>query len=138
MNLLLAELIETYKNKIAAFTGENVVLGMPDDSEPGLYFLPYHFSLSPYMRNTMTPEMAAQTFSSFVVKCLLIPSPQIDYVILNKGFDYINSNPFFNLSNGSAKVTIDSVSTEELTSLFISAGSTYRLSVPFHMQYMAN
>jgi len=137
MNLLLAELIETYRNKIAVSTGEKVMPGMPDDSEPGLYFFPYNFSLDSHIRNTATAEMEARTSLSFVVKCLLIPSPQIDYVILNKGFEYIHSNPVFNFNNGRTRVVIESVSTEELTSLFISAGSTYRLSVPFTMRYTA-
>ena len=135
MKLLLAELIETYRNKIETFTGVNVTLGMPDDSEPGLYFFPYNFLVDPHMRNTPTRGMESQTSPSFFVKCLLISSPSIDYVILNKGFNYLSTSPAFEFNNGKTRVVLESVSTEELTSIFISAGSKYRLSIPFTMKY---
>ena len=135
MNLLLAELIETYRTNIETFTGVNVTLGMPDDSEPGLYFFPYNFLIDPHMRNAPTRRVESQTSPSFFVKCLLTCSPSFDYVTLNKGFNYLSTSPGFEFNNGKTRAVLESISTEELSSIFISAGSRYRLSIPFTMKY---
>ena len=138
MILSLAELIETSKNKIATFTGVDVTLGMPDDSEPGLYLFPYNYLAEPLIRNIPTGEIESQTTPSYHVKCLLIPAQPIDYAALNKGFNYISTNPVLESSGGTVRVIPENISTEELTSLFISAGAPHRLSVAFNMHYIAN
>ena len=135
MNLLLAELIETYRTNIETFTGVNVTLGMPDDSEPGLFLFPYNFLLDPHMRNAPTRRMESQPSPPFFLKCLLVSSPSVDYVILNKGLNYLSTSPGFEFNNGKTRAVQESISTQELTSIFISAGSRYRLSIPFTMKY---
>jgi len=138
MILSLAENIETIKNEIAAFTGVNVKHGMPDDSEPGLYLFPYNFSVDPQFRNITTRDIKSQTTTSYHVRFLLIPGRSIDYVALNKGLNYISVNPVLETKRGAVRFILENVPTEELTSVFISAGVTYRLSVPFKMHYTAN
>ncbi len=138
MILSLAELTKTTKNKIATFTGVNVTLGMPDDAEPGLFLFPYNLLVDPLIRDIPTREIESQTTTSYHVKCLLIPGQPIDYAALNKGFNYISNNPDLEFSGGTVRVTEENISTEELTSLFISAGVPHRLSIAFNMQYIAN
>jgi len=138
MILSLAEHIETIRNKITTSTGVNVIHGMPDGSAPGLYLFPYNFSVDPHIHNKPIRGIKPQTMASYNVKLLLIPSPSIDYEILNKGLDCINDNPILESKSGTANVALENVSTEELTSVFISAGIPYRLSLPFKMHYIDN
>lgn len=138
MILSLTELIETTRIKIAAFTGVNVTLGVPDDSEPGLYIFPYNFLLDLHAHIPPTRELESQTIPPYHVKCLLIPSPSINYPALDKGINYISANPVLESNGGTARVILENISTEELTSLFISAGVNHRLSIPFKMHCIAN
>ena len=62
-------------------------------------------------------------------------SPSIDYVVLNKGLDYVSDKPFFEFENGTVNVTHESISTQELTSLLNGVGFTFRLSIPFELRY---
>ena len=85
----------------------------------------------------MEREIESQITPSYVVKCLLIPSSSIDFVALDKGFNYISANPVLESNGGTVRVVFEDISTEELTSLFISAGATYRLSIPFEIRCSA-
>ena len=136
MTLSITESIEVTRNKIATFTDVKVTLGMPDDSEPGLYLFPYYFSID--IRNTPTRERESQTNQAYYVKCLLIPNPSSDYTELSKGFNCLATNPILGSNEETIKVVIDFISTEELTRLFISAGVTYRLSIPFELRFIEN
>jgi hypothetical protein len=140
MTLSFAEHIETTRNKIAKATSLNVKIGMPDDLHPGLYLFPYQFSVDPQLpvRNLSTRQIESQINAAYYVKCLLIPNPSNDYASLNAGLNYICSNPVLQSSTGRVSVIPENVSTEELTSLFISAGVTYRLSIPFQMHFVAS
>lgn len=134
----LAEHLETIRNKITSSTGVNVTHGIPDDSLPGLYLFPYNFSVDPNIHNKPMRGIKPQTIAAYNVKLLLIPSPSIDYEILNRGLDCINDNPVLKSKNGTVNVVLENVSTEELTSVFISAGISYRLSLALKMHYITN
>lgn len=138
MTLSITESIEIIRNKIATFTGVNVTPGMPDDSEPGLYIFPYNFSIDTHIRNVPARERESQANQAYYVKCLLIHSPSGDYGALSKGFNCLATNPVLGSNEETIKVNIGNVSTEELASLFISAGATYRLSIPFELHCTAN
>lgn len=133
MTLSLVENIELIKRKISTFTGANVTLGMPDGSEPGLYLFPYSYLIDHTFRNNPMVGTAPQTTQPYLVKCLLIPGSFADYVALNKGLDFIYTNPLLETNKELVKVVIEDISTELLTSLFISVGATYRLSIAFEM-----
>lgn len=140
MTISITESIEEVRNIIATFTGAKVTLGMPDNSEPGLYLFPYNFFIDTHTRNTPTREgeREPQINQAYYVKCLLIPDPGSDYAALGKGFDCLVTNPVLGSNNETIRVIIENIPTEELTSLFISAGATYRLSIPFVLHCIAN
>jgi hypothetical protein len=137
MILSLAEIIESIDNEIAAFTGVDVTPGMPDDSEPGLYLFPYNFLAEQPVRNIPARETNSQTTPPYHVKCLLVPAQPVDYSALNKAYNYICTNPVLEFSGGTFRVIPENISTQELTSLFFSAGIPHRLSLAFYMHYVS-
>lgn len=134
MTLLLVEHIEVIKRKISTFTGTEVALGMPDGSEPGLYLFPYSYLVD---QLTFSENPMVETTPPYLVKCLLIPGSFVDYVALNKALDFLWANPALESDKGLVRVELEDISTEVLTSLFLSAGATYRLSIAFEMHCSA-
>ena len=130
----LVEPIELIKRKISTFTGANVTLGMPDVSEPGLFLFPYNFLIDKSgIRNSPIEETEPQTAPPYLVKCLLIAGSFVEYAALEKGLNFIYANPHLKTNQGFVRVVLEDISSEELTSLFISAGATYSLSIAFEM-----
>lgn len=134
MTLSLVENIEQIKRKISTFTGTNVALGMPDGSEPGLYLFPYSYLID---QLALRDNPMVETTPPYLVKCLLIPGSFVDYVALNKALDFLWANPFLESNKELVKIMLEDISTELLTSLFISAGATYRLSIAFELHCSA-
>ena len=69
------------------------------------------------------------------MRCLLLPNPSFDYSALSKGFNCLTAEPVL-VTNEEEKimVEIENIPTEELSSLFISADTPYRLSIPFKIR----
>ena len=135
MSLQIIEGVEAVRNNMATFTGVNVNLGMPEDLEPGLYLFPYQLREDLSFRTQDKPaiEIDPQLNKAYIVKALLIPNPPNNYVALSKGFDALISNAVLESTERVHRITVDSVTTDDLTRLFISAGVTYRLSIPFEI-----
>lgn len=131
----LVEPIELIRRKFSTFTGVNVTLGMPDVSEPGLFLFPYNFLIDKSgIRNSPGEETELQTAPPYLVKCLLVAGSAVDYLALEKGLNFIYANPVLESKQGFVRVVLEDISSEELTSLFISAGATYSLSIAFEMR----
>ncbi|MBT8133949.1 MAG: hypothetical protein KJO03_05520 [Gammaproteobacteria bacterium] len=135
MIIPITEGIEVVRNNMAALTGVNVNVGMPEDLEPALYLFPYQLRevLSSRTQNNPTIETEPQLNEVFNVKALLIPSPSNNYTALSKGLDALISNAVLESNERVHRVTVESITTEDLTGLFISSGVTYRLSIPFEI-----
>lgn len=135
MILSIPEGIEAVRNNIATLTNLNIKLGMPEDSDPGLYLFPYTFQEFPIVRDLKAPtiETEPQQHQAYNIKCLLVPNPSNDYTSLFKVHNSLNTNPLLVINETSLKIVVDNISTEDITRLFVSAGITYRLSIPIEI-----
>jgi len=133
MTLSIIESLETIRDKFSAFTGSNVKIALPDDSEPGLFIFPYNFAVDTQFRDIPAPVRVQKLNQDYRMSCLLVSSPPNDYMTLGKGYDCLISNPVVEANEGIIRITINAIPTEHLTGLFISGGSTCRLSIPFEL-----
>jgi hypothetical protein len=130
MTISIARVLEEVKKALASFTAAKVTLGTPVDAEPGLYLLVYKFQEDVFSRN-----VAARRAQGYVLHALLMPHPPNDYALLDEGLRCLRESPILASDEGNIVVAMASLSTEELTRIFDSAGVRLRLAVPFELKW---
>ena len=118
---------------MAAFTDAKVTLGTPVDSGPGLYVFAYKFSEDVIPRNAETSRA-----QRYILHCLLMPHPPNDNALLDAGLRCLRERPLLASDECKIVVAMTSLSTEELTRIFDSAGVRLRLAIPFELKWTVN
>ena len=131
----ILDVLEAVRAKIASLAGVAVGLGAPADSQPGLFILPYNFSEDQAVHNRPLNLTNTQTDRSFVVQCLLVPSPPNSYAEIGEGLSSLTEQPIIVLGESRVSVNTSQLSVDELTQIFISAGIAYRLAIPFELRW---
>ena len=134
----ISEVLEAARANIASFTGANVALGAPVDSETGLFVFAYKFSEDPSLRHSPSILTEGRTDQSFIVRCLLMPSHPDDYVLIGEGMRFLTEQPVFNLGESTVRIMMSQLPNEELTRIFISAGITLRVAIHFELRWTAS
>ncbi|MDA9764279.1 hypothetical protein N9C83_02840 [Opitutales bacterium] len=122
--------LNTLRAKMAESTALKVILGTPVDSELGLYIFPYKITKDVFHHNLPDKEKSKHCNN---LECLLIPNPANDYKALDKGLQFLDEQSFLAVEENPIKLTITTMDTATLTSIFTSAGFQLRLAVPFEL-----
>ena len=130
MTKSVSDVLEEVRTAMASFTDAKVTLGTSVDSEPGLYIFAYKFSEDVLSRNA-----ASSRGRGYVLHCLLMPHPPNDYAVLDEGLRCLREKPVLTSDEGKIGVAMASLSTEELTGIFDSAGVSLRLAIPFEVRW---
>jgi hypothetical protein len=123
----VSEVLEAIRANIASFTGANVTLGSPVDSETGLFIFAYMLSQDLSHRQ----PLERQAEQNFDVRCLLMPSRSDGHVAIGRGMRYLTEHAMFDLGESKVQLIVRSLSAEELAHIFISAEIALRLAIPF-------
>ena len=134
MTVLISKVLEEVRTNIASFTGINVTVGSPVDSEPGLYIFAYMFSENSAIRNSPTNSNEGIKRQGYIVSCLLMSSLPNDHVALDKGLRCLTEHPILTSDETTTEIPISSPSVDDLTRVFKSADITLRLAIPFEMR----
>jgi len=134
MTVLISNILEEVRAKISSFTGINVTVGPPVDSESGLYIFAYMFSEDSAIRNSPANNIQGIRQQSYIISCLLMSSLPNDYVALDKGLRCLTEHPVLTSDETTTNITIPSPSIEDLTRVFKSSGITLRLAIPFALR----
>ena len=115
---------------MAESTALKVMLGTPVDSEPGVFIFPYKLTQDALHQNLPEKEKAKHGYK---LQCLLIPNPSSDFKALDKGLQFLVEQPVLVTTEDPIRLTIITMDTATLTSVFTSAGFQLRLAVPFEL-----
>jgi hypothetical protein len=135
MTTLISDVLDAILNHIASYTYADVTLGTPVESETGLYIFTYQFSEDSLQRVPPNKGTKAKQAHSYQVSCLLMSNPAYDYTALDEGLKCLTERPVLTLHDTKVTATLTSLSIETLTQIFISAGITLRLAIPFELKW---
>jgi hypothetical protein len=130
MTKSISDILEEVRTAMASFADAKVTLGTPVDSEPGLYLLAYRFLEDVILRNA-----EASRAKRYILHCLLMPHPPNDYALLDEGLRCLRERPVWTAGESKIVVAMTSLSSEELTRIFDSAGVRLRLAIPFELKW---
>jgi len=134
----ISDVLEAARANIASLTGEDVGLGPPIESKPGLFIFPYKISDDLALRNPAPYPTSAQTDWGFIMNCLLMPSPSNGYAAIGKGLKSLTELRTIVLGESTATINKIDLSEDVLTQIFISAGITHRLAIPFELRWTSS
>ena len=126
----ISDVLEAVRAAMASFTDAKVTLGPPVDAEPGLYVLAYRF-----MEDAILRDAAVSRGQAYVLHGLLMAHPANDYAVLDQGLRCLRERPVLTSEESKIVVTMLSLSTEELTGIFDSAGIRLQLAIPFELKW---
>ena len=126
----ISAVLEEVRTVMASFTDAKVALGTPVDSEPGLYLFAYKFSEDISLRN-----VDASRAQGYLLHCVLMPHPPNDYALLDEGLGCLRERPVLASDESEIRIAIASLSTDELTRIFDSAGVRLRLAIAFEVKW---
>ena len=127
-------LLETARAGMAAFTNTDVSVGLPDDSEPGLFIFAYRFAEDPVLRNLEARDPQGSVDRTICLDCLLMASPPGDYERLDEGLRCLTEQPLLNSNPGAIRVTIEDIDARDLSRIFANLQTSYRVVIPFQLK----
>lgn len=101
----------------------NVIAGRPDENVPGLYVWPWRIVPKPEIRNAL-PRNPGRGGSNFRMHCLLFVTAADTRETIAKlelAGQAIEADPILEGSAGPLRVMLETITTEELASLFMAA-----------------
>ena len=135
MTLLISEVLDAILNHIASYTYADVTLGVPVETETGLYIFTYQFTEDSLQRLSPTRGANPKQAHSYRLHCLLMSNPAYDYTALDEGLKCLTEQPVLTLHDTRVTATLSSLTIEELTRIFSSASITLRLAIPFELKW---
>jgi len=133
MTKSISKVLEEVRAAMVSFTDAKVTVGTPVDSEPGLYLFAYKF-----LEDVISRNVAASSARGYVLHGLLMPHPPNDNALLDAGLRCLRERPLLASDESKIVVAMTSLSTEELTRIFDSAGVRLRLAIPFELKWTVN
>lgn len=114
----------------------NVIAGRPDENVPGVYLWPWRIVPKPEIRNVL-PRNPGRGGSNFRMHCLLLITPvdtRETIARLELAGQAIESSPILEGTAGPLRVTLETMTTEELVSLFMAARLQLTLCLPLVLE----
>ena len=135
MTLLISEVLDATLTHLASYTYADVTLGTPVETETGLYIFTYQFTEDSLQRVPPNRGTKSKQAHGYRLNCLLMSNPAYDYTALDEGLKCLTERPVLSLHDTKVTATLSSLSIEELTRIFSSAGITLRLAIPFELRW---
>ena len=135
MTISISEVLDAILNHIASYTYADVTLGTPVETETGLYIFTYQFTENSLQRVPPNKGTKSKQAPSYRLNCLLMSNPAYDYTALDEGLKCLIERPVLNVQDNKVTVTLTSLTIDELSQIFTSAGITLRLAIPFELRW---
>ena len=135
MTISITDVLDATLNQVASYTYADVTLGTPVEADPGLYIFTYQFMEDTQQRVTPGRGINAKQPNSYRLSCLLMTNPAYDYTALDEGLKCLIERPVLSVQDSKVTVTLTSLTIDELSKIFTSAGITLRLAIPFELRW---
>jgi len=113
-----------------------VSAGWPQYSSQGLYVFPYAIAPENPLRQDLSHGSSEENISlpSFVVQVLLIANPESDLSLLGEAINALHEYPVFEEHPLSVRASMNLLSIEQLTQLFLARNEPLRLCASYTLQ----
>ncbi len=127
----IESVLESIRAQVASCVEVEVFLGMPDDTNPGVYIVPIRYIETTAFRNFPSSRSDERSAPGYEIACMMVACPANDYAAIGSGIKCLQDHPVLETGNETIQFSISALSLEELTQLFVSMGISLRLSAIF-------